>query len=194
MPCQFATQQEATVDQCDPSSRAAQAAMSIDVRGDLPGLCSRTRSKCKYNVLPMPTIPNTVGKQVHPTGGGSVGWGLSPGAKHVKLALDFLHYLYSPAGYAAAEKTFGIVPAVRFAHQPERCVGALPKNPANNEAYAIAANSVQAIAPANSRDSVLGLADKHPERRSRRCSVVQASRSAMNNSPEARRMTAYAGA
>ena len=95
----------------------------------------------------MPTISTPHGT-VRPTGGGSVGWGLSSGAKHITAALDFLHYFYSPPGYAAAEKTYGIVPAVvSIAANPKAVWATLPNNPANNAAYTIAANSVQAIAP-----------------------------------------------
>ena len=133
-------------DQCDPSFTAGQAVFSIGVRGDLPSLQAALGAS-DLTVLPMPTISTSHGT-VRPTGGGSVGWGLSSGAKHVSAALDFLHYFYSPAGYAAAEKTYGIVPAVKsIAANPKAVWATLPKNPANNAAYTIAANSVQAIAP-----------------------------------------------
>ncbi len=133
-------------DQCDPSFTAGQAVFSIGVRGDLPSLQAALGAS-DLTVLPMPTISTSHGT-VRPTGGGSVGWGLSSGAKHVPAALDFLHYFYSPAGYAAAEKTYGIVPAVvSIAANPKAVWATLPKNPANNAAYTIAANSVQAIAP-----------------------------------------------
>ena len=133
-------------DQCDPSFTAGQAVFSIGVRGDLPSLQAALGAS-DLTVLPMPTISTPSGT-ARPTGGGSVGWGLSSGAKHVTAALDFLHYFYSPAGYAAAEKTYGIVPAVVSIAANSKAVWAtLPKNPANNAAYTIAANSVQAIAP-----------------------------------------------
>jgi spermidine/putrescine-binding protein len=141
----FATLQK-NGDQCDPSFTAGQAVFSIGVRGDLPSL-QASLGASDLTVLPMPTIGTSHGT-VRPTGGGSVGWGLSSGAKHVPAALDFLHYFYSPAGYAAAEKTYGIVPAVTsIAANPKAVWATLPKNPANNAAYTIAANSVQAIAP-----------------------------------------------
>jgi len=133
-------------DQCDPSFTSGAAAMSIGVRGDLPGLQAALGAS-NISVLPMPEIPTSSGL-VRPTGGGSVAWGLSSGAKDVTAALDFLHYFYSPAGYAAAEETYGIVPAVTsIAADPTATWATLPKNPANNAAYTIAANSVQAIAP-----------------------------------------------
>jgi len=141
----FATLQK-NGDQCDPSFTSGQAAMSIGVRGDLPSL-QAALGPSAFNVLPIPTISTPAGT-VRPTGGGSVGWGISTGAKHVKQALDFLHYFYSSPGYAAAERTYGIVPAVTtIAADPKAVWATLPNNPPNNAAYTIAANSVQAIAP-----------------------------------------------
>jgi ABC-type glycerol-3-phosphate transport system substrate-binding protein len=141
----FATLQK-NGDQCDPSFTSGAAAMSIGVRGDLPSL-QAAMGPTNFDVLPIPTISTPSGV-VRPTGGGSVGWGLSTGAKHTKQALDFLHYFYSPPGYAAAEKTYGIVPAVTsIAADPKAVWATLPNNPANNGAYTIAANTVQAIAP-----------------------------------------------
>lgn len=141
----FATLQK-NGDQCDPSFTAGQTVFSIGVRGDLPSLQAALGAN-DLTVLPMPTISTPHGT-VRPTGGGSVGWGLSSGAKHITAALDFLHYFYSPPGYAAAEKTYGIVPAVvSIAANPKAVWATLPNNPANNAAYTIAANSVQAIAP-----------------------------------------------
>jgi len=133
-------------DQCDPSFTSGAAAMSIGVRGDLPGLQSALGA-ANFNVLPMPEIQTASGT-VRPTGGGSVAWGLSSGAKDTTEALDFLHYFYSPDGYAAAEQTYGIVPAVTsIAADPTAVWATLSKNPANNAAYTLAADSVQAIAP-----------------------------------------------
>jgi maltose-binding protein MalE len=141
----FATLQK-NGDQCDPSFTAGQAVFSIGVRGDLPSLQAALGAS-DLTVLPIPTITGAKGS-VRPTGGGSVGWGISTGAKHVSAALDFLHYFYSPAGYGAAEKTYGIVPAVTsIAADPKAVWATLPNNPANNAAYTIAANTVQAIAP-----------------------------------------------
>jgi ABC-type glycerol-3-phosphate transport system substrate-binding protein len=141
----FATLQK-NGDQCDPSFTSGQAAMSIGVRGDLPSLQAALGASA-FDVLPIPTISTPKGT-VRPTGGGSVGWGISTGAKHVTQALDFLHYFYSPAGYAAAERTYGIVPAVTsIAADPKAVWATLPNNPPNNGAYTLAANSVQAIAP-----------------------------------------------
>ena len=141
----FATLQK-NGDQCDPSFTSGQAAMSIGVRGDLPSL-QAALGPSAFNVLPIPTISTPAGT-VRPTGGGSVGWGISTGAKHVKQALDFLHYFYSSPGYAAAERTYGIVPAVTtIAADPKAVWATLPNNPPNNAAYTLAANSVQAIAP-----------------------------------------------
>ena len=75
-------------------------------------------------------------------------WGLSSGVKNTAQALDFLHWFFSPVGYAAAEATYGIVPAVTsIAADPKALWARLPNNPPNNAAYTIAANSVLAIAP-----------------------------------------------
>ena len=76
--------------------------MSIGVRGDLPSLQAALGAK-NFDILPMPTITTDKGV-VRPTGGGSVGWGLSTGVKNTAQALDFLHYFFSPPGYAAAEQ------------------------------------------------------------------------------------------
>ena len=141
----FATLQK-NGDQCDPSFTSGAAAMSIGVRGNLPGYQAALGAKA-FDVLPIPTISTPKGV-IRPTGGGSVAWGLSSGAKHTRQALDFLHYFYSPVGYAAAERTYGIVPAVTsIAADPNAVWAKLPNNPPNNAAYTIAANSVQAIAP-----------------------------------------------
>ena len=83
---------------CEPFFESGEAAMSIEVRGNLPGLMQSIGSKFKYNVVPMPSIPNAIGKQVIPTGGGSLGWCLAPTAVHAKFALAFLQYLFSAAG------------------------------------------------------------------------------------------------
>ncbi len=96
---------------CEPFFESGEAAMSIEVRGNLPGLQQAIGSKFQYNVVPMPSITAANGKQVIPTGGGSLGWCLAPGQTHNALALAFLKYLFSPAGQAVAEKTFGVVPA-----------------------------------------------------------------------------------
>jgi len=142
----FATLQK-NGDQCDPSFTSGQAAMSIGVRGDLPGLIGSSvdpkSSPQSIGVLPIPTVNN-----VHPTGGGSVAWGVSSQAHHLTAALDFLHYFYSVPGYAGAEATGGIVPAVTsIASNPKAAWTTFPGNPVNNAAYTIAATTVQAIAP-----------------------------------------------
>jgi hypothetical protein len=142
----FATLQK-NGDQCDPSFTSGQAAMSIGVRGDLPGLIGSsvdpTGSPQSIGVLPIPTVNG-----VHPTGGGSVAWGVSTQAHHLTAALDFLHYFYSVPGYAGAEATGGIVPAVvSIAKDPKAAWTTFAGNPVNNAAYTIAATTVQAIAP-----------------------------------------------
>ena len=120
--------------------------MSIEVRGNLPGLQQAIGSKFAYNVVPMPSITAADGMQVIPTGGGSLGWGLAPNAVHNPLALAFLHYLFSAAGQAVAEKTFGVVPAVASLNGPTALWRTQAGGPANSAAFVIAANSAT-IAP-----------------------------------------------
>jgi len=140
----FATLQK-NGDQCDPSFTSGAAVMSIGTRGDLPSLQAALGAS-DLSVLPPPTITGSSGT-VRPSGGGSVGWGLSSQAKHVTAALDFLHYFYSVAGYTAAEDTYGIVPAVTsIAADPKAVWATLPNAPANSTAYTIAANTAT-IAP-----------------------------------------------
>lgn len=131
---------------CEPFFESGEAAMSIEVRGNLPGLQQAIGNKFAYNVVPMPSITAANGKQVIPTGGGSLGWGLAPGAVHNPLALAFLKYLFSAAGQAVAEKTFGVVPAVASLNGPTALWRTQPGGPANSEAYVIAADTAT-IAP-----------------------------------------------
>jgi ABC-type glycerol-3-phosphate transport system substrate-binding protein len=120
--------------------------MSIEVRGNLPGLQQDIGTKFQYDVVPMPSIPGAGGKPVVPTGGGSLGWGLAPKAVNNPLALAFLKYLFSAAGQEVAEKTFGVVPAVASLNGPTALWRTQTGGPANSEAYVIAANSAT-IAP-----------------------------------------------
>jgi ABC-type glycerol-3-phosphate transport system substrate-binding protein len=131
---------------CEPFFESGEAAMSIEVRGNLPGLQQSIGSKFQYNVVPMPSIAGASGSQVIPTGGGSLGWGLAPNAVHNPLAIAFLHYLYSAPGQAVAEKTFGVVPAVASLNGPTALWRTLSGGPPNSEAYVIAANTAT-IAP-----------------------------------------------
>ena len=131
---------------CEPFFTSGEAAMSIEVRGNLPGLMQDIGTKFQYDVAPMPSIPGPGGKQVVPTGGGSLGWGLSPDAVDNPLALAFLKYLFSAEGQAVAEKTFGVVPAVASLNGPNALWRTQPGGPANSEAYVIAANTAT-IAP-----------------------------------------------
>jgi multiple sugar transport system substrate-binding protein len=130
---------------CEPFFESGEAAMSIEVRGNLPGLMQDIGSKFQYDVVPMPAI-RVHGKTVIPTGGGSLGWTLAPNAVNDPLALAFLKYLFSAPGQAAAEKTFGVVPAVASLNGPNALWRHLKGGPANSEAYVIAANTAT-IAP-----------------------------------------------
>ncbi len=131
---------------CEPFFESGEAAMSIEVRGNLPGIQQAIGTSFNYNVVPMPSITGANGKQVIPTGGGSLGWGLAPGAVHNPVAIAFLHYLFSAAGQAVAEKTFGVVPAVASLNGPTALWRTQPGGPANSEAYVIAARTAT-IAP-----------------------------------------------
>ena len=51
---------------CEPFFEDQEAAMSIEVRGNLPGLQQDIGNKFKYNVVPMPSITAANGKQVNP--------------------------------------------------------------------------------------------------------------------------------
>ena len=131
---------------CEPFFESGEAAMSIEVRGNLPGLQQAIGSKFQYNVVPMPSITAANGKQVIPTGGGSLGWCLAPGQTHNALALAFLKYLFSPAGQVVAEKTFGVVPAEASNNGPTAPWRTQSGGPANSSAYVIAA-ATATIAP-----------------------------------------------
>ena len=102
-------------------------------------------TKFKYDVAPMPSIP-VHGKQVIPTGGGSLGWTVAPNAVNNPLVIAFLKYLFSAPGQAVAEQTFGVVPAVASLNGPNALWRHLTGGPANSEAYVIAANTAT-VAP-----------------------------------------------
>jgi len=131
---------------CEPFFESGEAAMSIEVRGNLPGLMQDIGTKFAYDVVPMPSITGANGKQVIPTGGGSLGWTVAPNALNNPLVIAFLKYLFSADGQAVAEKTFGVVPAVASLNGPTALWRTQPGGPANSEAYVIAANTAT-IAP-----------------------------------------------
>jgi multiple sugar transport system substrate-binding protein len=131
---------------CEPFFESGEAAMSIEVRGNLPGLQTAIGSKFAYNVVPMPSVTAANGKQVIPTGGGSLGWCLAPGQTHNTLALAFLKYLFSSAGQVVAEKTFGVVPAEAANNGPMAVWRTQSGGPANSSAYVTAA-ATATIAP-----------------------------------------------
>lgn len=130
---------------CEPFFTSGEAAMSIEVRGNLPGLRQDIGSKFKFDVAPMPAIVRN-GKKIIPTGGGSLGWTMAPNAVNNPLALAFLKYLFSAKGQAVAEKTCGVVPAVASLNGPNALWRKLDCGVANNEAFVIAANTAT-IAP-----------------------------------------------
>jgi ABC-type glycerol-3-phosphate transport system substrate-binding protein len=130
---------------CEPFFESGEAAMSIEVRGNLPGLMQDIGTKFKYDVAPMPSIP-VHGKQIIATGGGSLGWTVAPNAVNNPLVIAFLKYLFSAPGQAVAEQTFGVVPAVASLNGPNALWRHLTGGPANSEAYVIAANTAT-IAP-----------------------------------------------
>ena len=131
---------------CTPFFTSGEAAMSIEVRGNLPTIETGVGSKFQYDAVPMPTIKNPSGARVHPTGGGSVGWTITTGAKHIGNALAFLKYLFTPAAQDVAERTCGVVPAVTSLNGPSALWRHLKCGPANSEAFVIAANTAT-IAP-----------------------------------------------
>jgi ABC-type glycerol-3-phosphate transport system substrate-binding protein len=125
---------------------SGEAAMAVEVRGGLPAITAAV--KFPVAVLPVPTSPGPGGKQVHATGGGSVGWTVSVQDKtDVPQTLDFLHYLFSAQGQLVAEKTGGVVPAVTSLLSGKNAIWTrLKSNPVNNQAFTIAAQSAT-IAP-----------------------------------------------
>jgi multiple sugar transport system substrate-binding protein len=131
---------------CTPFFTSGEAAMAIEVRGNLPTIQQGVGSKFAYDVAPMPSIPGPSGSAVVPTGGGSVGWTITSGVKNTANALAFLKYLFSADGQAVAEKTFGVVPAVGSLNGPTALWRTQAGGPANSSAFVIAANSAT-IAP-----------------------------------------------
>jgi len=136
--------------------------MSIEVRGNLPGLrrplgtsSPTTWSHSLYHRRQRPAG--------HPDRWGSLGWGL-PLTRSTTPCPRFLHYLFSAAGQAVAEKTFGVVPAVASLNGPTPC-GAPAGGPANSEAYVIAANTAT-IAPQTPAPSH-PVQHRRPQRRDR---------------------------
>lgn len=131
---------------CTPFFTSGEAAMSIEVRGNLPSVESGVGSKFAYNVVPMPRIPGAHKTAVVPTGGGSVGWTVTSGVKDTTNALAFLKYLYTPAAQDVAERTCGVVPAVTSLNGGSALWRKLKCGTANSEAFVIAANTAT-IAP-----------------------------------------------
>ena len=151
---------------CEPFFESGEAAMSIEVRGNLPGLQTAIGSKFAYNVVAMPSITAANGKQVIPTGGGSLGWCLAPGQTHNTLALAFLKYLFSPAGQVVAEKTFGVVPAEPSNNGPMAIWRTQSGGPANSSAYVTAA-ATATIAPPDAGHRIHAFEHRRPGRRHR---------------------------
>jgi multiple sugar transport system substrate-binding protein len=131
---------------CEPFFESGEAAMSIEVRGNLPGLQQAIGTKFNYNVVPMPLVTGASGQLVRPTGGGSSGLAVAPNAVHNPLVIAFLHYYFSAAGQVVAEKTFGTVPSVASLNTPNALWRTLAGGPANSDAYVIAADTAT-IAP-----------------------------------------------
>jgi ABC-type glycerol-3-phosphate transport system substrate-binding protein len=131
---------------CEPFFESGEAAMSMEVRANLPGIISAVGNKFKYNAVPMPSITGANGKKVIPTGGGSLGWALAPNAVHNPLALAFLKYYFSAPGQAVAEATLGEVPAEPSLNGPHALWRTESGGPANTSAYTIAA-ATATIAP-----------------------------------------------
>jgi multiple sugar transport system substrate-binding protein len=125
---------------CDPFFDSGQAAMAVDVRGDLPTIRAGTAGKFNFNVVPMPFVPGVHGP-TRPTGAGSVGWSISTQAKHIPAALAFYHFLFSAQGQAIGEKTYGIVPAEAALLGKHAIWRTLPGPPANTGAFTTAALS-----------------------------------------------------
>jgi multiple sugar transport system substrate-binding protein len=121
---------------CSSLFEAGQTAMMPGVRGNLPTLRPAVKGKFNFNVVPMPMVGNK-----RPTGAGSIAWAISTQAKHVSLALDFFHFLYSQEGQRLEEQGYGVVPSVTSGLGPNALWRKLPGPPSNVNAFAIAARA-----------------------------------------------------
>ena len=131
---------------CEPFFESGEAAMSIEVRGNLPGLQQAIGKQVPVRRRADAVDHGRQREAGHPDRRWQPGWGLAPGAVHNPLAIAFLKYLFSAAGQAVAEKTFGVVPAVASLNGPTALWRTQTGGPANSEAYVIAANTAT-IAP-----------------------------------------------
>jgi multiple sugar transport system substrate-binding protein len=125
---------------CSTLFDSGQAAMSVEVRGDLPTVRPAVAGKFTFNVAPMPFV-NGVHGPTRPTGAGSIAWAMSSQAKDVPLTLAFFKFLFSTAGQTLEEKGYGVVPAIPSALSTSALWQKLPGPPDNVKAFTIAAQS-----------------------------------------------------
>jgi ABC-type glycerol-3-phosphate transport system substrate-binding protein len=152
-------------DQCDPSFTSGAAAMSVGVRGDLPGLItSGVGPASNIGILPIPEITGAKGT-VRPTGGGSVAWGVSTQAKHSDCgaglpALLLLARRLRRSGEDVRDR------ACRDQHRsrPEGRLGHAAEQPGKQRRVHDRRQHGPGDRAAGPGYRVLGLADQHPER------------------------------
>ncbi len=115
---------------CEPFFESGQAAMSIEVRGNLPGLMQSIGNKFEYNVVPMPSITGATASRSIPTGGGSLGWALAPNAVHGNRSRSrSCSYLYSAEGPGRRREDVRRRAGSRFAQRTERSLAATDGGP-----------------------------------------------------------------
>lgn len=110
------------------------------VRGGMPSTRSGVGNKFQWDVVPMPLVTTPHGL-ARPTGAGSIGWDLTTGAKDVNNALAFLKYVYSPAGMAVQEASYGVIPPTTEGMSPSEPWQKLPGPPDNIQAFVIASKA-----------------------------------------------------
>ncbi|MFZ0216627.1 MAG: extracellular solute-binding protein [Candidatus Dormiibacterota bacterium] len=134
---------------CTTLFDSGQAAMSVEVRGNLPTIRPAVAGKFTFNVVPMPFVSGVHGA-TRPTGAGSIAWAMSSQVKNVPLTLAFFKYLFSSEGQALEENGYGVVPAIPSALTAGAAWQKLPGPPANVTAFTTAAQS-GTIAPQTPR-------------------------------------------
>lgn len=134
---------------CTTMFDSGQAAMSVEVRGNLPTIRPAVQGKFDFDVVPMPFVQGVHG-QTRPTGAGSIAWAMSTQAKNVPLTMAFFKFLFSQEGQELEENAYGVVPAIPSALSKGAAWQKLPGPPDNVQAYTIAAKS-GTIAPQTPR-------------------------------------------
>ena len=106
-------------------------AMSSMVRAQLPNVLNQGRQGMRFDVQLMPKFNG-----VRANGMGSIGMALTPqGAANKKIAYDFFDYFYdAEGGMKVITAKYGVVPPIKALFDSP-VWRALPRNPANSDAY-----------------------------------------------------------